>query len=283
MGIKCEEVRKRHTFVGLMGRFGKACRHIVCDMQPGLTFVPRRWFADQIGAFEIHPSVDGKKSLKQMVAELPIGWSDQGTRGPMTLIGMREWQDIQAGLGAFWAFWTRRAIEAKVSFATAVPLLPCFTDVAWDCRCRWISSCLRVMPPSRLKRHVQQMPFLLTSLISSAMASPRAACFAFWIVQMIFVTTSYPSWMPMKFMDFKRKRSDAPQEEHVWILDLSSCGPYTDTVYFLHGFLANFCWKPPMIACDDTPLLARQWAQVARGLQGGMLSFDRLLQCYAPR
>jgi len=54
-----------------------------------------RWFADQIGAFEIHPSVDGKKSLKQMVGELPIGWSDQGTRGPMTLIGMREWQDIQ--------------------------------------------------------------------------------------------------------------------------------------------------------------------------------------------
>lgn len=41
--------------------------------------------------------MDGKKSLKQMVGELPIGWSDQGTRGPMTLIGMREWQDIQAG------------------------------------------------------------------------------------------------------------------------------------------------------------------------------------------
>ena len=58
-----------------------------------------RWFADQIGAFEIHPSSDGKKSLKQMVPELPIGWSDQGTRGPMTLIGMREWQDIQAGNG----------------------------------------------------------------------------------------------------------------------------------------------------------------------------------------
>lgn len=54
-----------------------------------------RWFADQIGAFEIHPSSDGKKSLKQMVPELPIGWSDQGTRGPMTLIGMREWQDIE--------------------------------------------------------------------------------------------------------------------------------------------------------------------------------------------
>ena len=105
MGIKCEEVRKRHTFVGLMGRFCKACRHIVCDMQPVLTFVPRRWFADQIGAFEIHPSVDGKKSLKQMVAELPIGWSDQGTRGPMTLIGMREWQDIQAGVEAIVGTW----------------------------------------------------------------------------------------------------------------------------------------------------------------------------------
>lgn len=69
---------------------------MICN--PVLTFVVQtRWFADQIGAFEIHPSVDGKKSLKQMVAELPIGWSDQGTRGPMTLIGMREWQDIQAG------------------------------------------------------------------------------------------------------------------------------------------------------------------------------------------
>ncbi|CAK9054683.1 unnamed protein product [Durusdinium trenchii] len=57
-----------------------------------------RWFADQIGAFEIHRSTDGKKSLKQMVPDLPIGWSDQGTRGPMTLIGMREWQDVEVSV-----------------------------------------------------------------------------------------------------------------------------------------------------------------------------------------
>mmetsp|Transcript_16415 Transcript_16415/g.38937 ORF Transcript_16415/g.38937 Transcript_16415/m.38937 type:complete len:903 (-) Transcript_16415:167-2875(-) len=54
-----------------------------------------RWFADQIGSFEIHNAGDGKKSLKQMVSQLPIGWQDKGSRGPMTLIGMREWQDIK--------------------------------------------------------------------------------------------------------------------------------------------------------------------------------------------
>ncbi|CAE7706485.1 galc [Symbiodinium pilosum] len=54
-----------------------------------------RWFADQIGSFEIHRAEDGKRSLRQMVTQLPIGWSDKGSRGPMTLIGMREWQDIK--------------------------------------------------------------------------------------------------------------------------------------------------------------------------------------------
>jgi len=52
------------------------------------------YFSDQIGSFEIHTSDDGRKSLKQMVPELPIGWSDGGSNGPMTLIGMREWQDV---------------------------------------------------------------------------------------------------------------------------------------------------------------------------------------------
>ena len=70
-----------------------------------------RWFADQIGAFEIHPSSDGKKSLKQMVPELPIGWSDQGTRGPMTLIGMRERQDIEAGSGKRAAWFRKKRQE----------------------------------------------------------------------------------------------------------------------------------------------------------------------------
>lgn len=48
----------------------------------------------------MHSSSDGKQSLKQMVPTLPIGWSDSGSRGPMTLIGMREWQDVKAGLCA---------------------------------------------------------------------------------------------------------------------------------------------------------------------------------------
>ena len=57
--------------------------------------------ADQIGAFEVHyesrggvEGSSGNKVMKQMVPQLPIGWSDSGTNGPMTLIGMREWQDI---------------------------------------------------------------------------------------------------------------------------------------------------------------------------------------------
>lgn len=53
-----------------------------------------KWLADQIGAFEVHDADDGKKSLVQMVPEQPIGWSDHGSRGPVSLIGMREWQDI---------------------------------------------------------------------------------------------------------------------------------------------------------------------------------------------
>jgi len=59
-----------------------------------------KYFADQIGAWEIHLEPGGKLNpegnhvMKQMVPELPIGWSDHGSNGPMTLIGMREWQDI---------------------------------------------------------------------------------------------------------------------------------------------------------------------------------------------
>jgi len=52
-------------------------------------------FADQIGAFEAHPAADDKDNMvmRQMVPALPIGWSDHGSNGPMSLIGMREWQD----------------------------------------------------------------------------------------------------------------------------------------------------------------------------------------------
>lgn len=55
-----------------------------------------KYFADQIGAFEIHPSSSDENRLvmRQMVPRLPIGWSDHGSNGPMTLIGMLEWQDI---------------------------------------------------------------------------------------------------------------------------------------------------------------------------------------------
>ena len=56
------------------------------------------YFADQIGAFEVHPATvdasEHKGVMTQMVPELPIGWSDHGSRGPMTILGMREWQDV---------------------------------------------------------------------------------------------------------------------------------------------------------------------------------------------
>jgi len=54
------------------------------------------WWSDQIGAWEVHYETGkaGNKVMKQMVPELPIGWSDHGSNGPMTLVGMREWQDL---------------------------------------------------------------------------------------------------------------------------------------------------------------------------------------------
>ena len=36
--------------------------------------------------------------MQQMVPALPIGWGDPGTYGPMTLIGMREHQDVTVGV-----------------------------------------------------------------------------------------------------------------------------------------------------------------------------------------
>lgn len=57
-----------------------------------------KWWSDQIGSFEVHFSQrnDGSatKVMRQMVPQLPIGWSDHGTNGPVTLLGMREWQDV---------------------------------------------------------------------------------------------------------------------------------------------------------------------------------------------
>jgi len=54
-----------------------------------------KWWADQIGVFEVHKeSGSTNKVMRQMVPELPIGWSDGGSRGPVSILGMKEWQDI---------------------------------------------------------------------------------------------------------------------------------------------------------------------------------------------
>ena len=57
-----------------------------------------RWWSDQIGAFEIHTSANVPSTsgtiMQQMVQALPIGWSDHGSNGPVTIGGMREWQDL---------------------------------------------------------------------------------------------------------------------------------------------------------------------------------------------
>jgi len=55
-----------------------------------------KWWSDQIGAFEVHKSssADHGQIMRMMTPELPIGWSDHGSNGPFTLLGMREWQDI---------------------------------------------------------------------------------------------------------------------------------------------------------------------------------------------
>jgi len=63
-------------------------------------------FTDQIGVFEIHeetsmrgPSLSKfelqkNHVMRQMVPQTPVQWDDSGMRGPVSLIGMFEWQDI---------------------------------------------------------------------------------------------------------------------------------------------------------------------------------------------
>lgn len=74
------------------------------DLQSAPAFQDAALLADQIGVFEVHPSSDGLKSLRQMVPELPIGWCDPvngwevETGGPHTILGMREWQDVQVSV-----------------------------------------------------------------------------------------------------------------------------------------------------------------------------------------
>lgn len=38
------------------------------------------------------------KVLRQMVPQTPIGWSDGGFKGPVALIGMKEWQDVSVSV-----------------------------------------------------------------------------------------------------------------------------------------------------------------------------------------
>jgi len=60
-----------------------------------------KYWADQIGAYEIHNSTLDQVPnhvFRQMVPELPIGWSDHGSNGPMTLIGSRELQDVTGSI-----------------------------------------------------------------------------------------------------------------------------------------------------------------------------------------
>ena len=59
------------------------------------------YFYDQIGTFEIHTdaAAPANKLMRQMVPQLLIGWSDKGSFGPVTVIGMREWQDLTMQVG----------------------------------------------------------------------------------------------------------------------------------------------------------------------------------------
>eukprot|EP00929_Paragymnodinium_shiwhaense_P043197 TRINITY_DN22249_c0_g1_i1.p1 TRINITY_DN22249_c0_g1~~TRINITY_DN22249_c0_g1_i1.p1 ORF type:complete len:857 (-),score=158.67 TRINITY_DN22249_c0_g1_i1:250-2820(-) len=67
------------------------------DFEAYKTSQEAKWWSDQIGAFEVHyeKGSQGNKVMKMMVPNLPIGWADPGSNGPMTLVGMREWQDIK--------------------------------------------------------------------------------------------------------------------------------------------------------------------------------------------
>ncbi|KAJ9439143.1 putative galactocerebrosidase, partial [Diplonema papillatum] len=55
-----------------------------------------KWWTDQIGAYEIQPDSQNSSNfvMRQMVPQLPIGWSDAGSQGPFTLLGMKEWYDV---------------------------------------------------------------------------------------------------------------------------------------------------------------------------------------------
>ena len=56
-----------------------------------------KYLADQIGSFEIHSS-KGEKVLRQMVPTDPVAWVGNGDKGPMTVTGMVEWQDVSVSV-----------------------------------------------------------------------------------------------------------------------------------------------------------------------------------------
>jgi len=53
-----------------------------------------QWWSDQVGIFEVHAIDSSNKVMRQMVPEAPVAWGGGGENGPLTLNGMREWQDI---------------------------------------------------------------------------------------------------------------------------------------------------------------------------------------------
>lgn len=130
-----------------------------------------------------------------------------------------QWPSLECGsgkifrqvAGCWWHFLGRIwGVLGGKCCSQPFPCCCCFAGVA-DCRCRWISSCLRRMLPSRPKRHVQQMPFPLTSLISSAWAWPRAACFAFRVrLYKSCVATSYHPECSYEIHAKNPNPSDAP-------------------------------------------------------------------------
>jgi len=57
-----------------------------------------KYWSDQIGSWEVHYEDESKggsrKVMRQMTPRLPIGWTDEGTYGPMAVVGMSEWRDL---------------------------------------------------------------------------------------------------------------------------------------------------------------------------------------------
>ena len=62
-----------------------------------------KYLSDQMGAFEIQavvgPDYELKKRLVQMTPELPVTWwQEQVDRGPVSVVGMTEWEDVEASI-----------------------------------------------------------------------------------------------------------------------------------------------------------------------------------------